>query len=149
MPNPLSAEMKEALAKFECLSNPDQFKDHIISLFETTAENISKNATSLTDANDPFTSYTASQLLGYPDFVELRDQIVRYTNAELNKVNGDGAAVPTVSYILLGTKPDDWDTDYESYYMVGTKGKYVHVPHASTVPVFPIPNDKYYRKESS
>ena len=152
MPNPLSAEMKEALAKFECLSNPDQFKDHIRSLFLTTYENISKSARILTDAHNSNIKYTAPDVEGdyehlvfRSQFVELRDQIVRYTNNELNKVNGDGADVPTVGYILLWNKPSDWESNYTSYYTLSANGRRYIPVEGATSPEWE--DDKYYKRE--
>lgn len=152
MSNPLSAEMKEALAKFECLSNPDQFKDHIRSLFLTTYENISKSARTLTDAHNSNIKYTAPNVEGdyehlvfRSQFVELRDQIVRYTNNELNKVNGDGADVPTVGYILLWNKPSDWESNYTSYYTLSTNGRRYIPVESTTAPEWE--DDKYYKRE--
>lgn len=147
-PNELSAQMKEALAKFECLSNPEQFKDHITNLFITTSQEISKTARSLTDAHNPYNSYTKEDLVFRSEFVELGDQIVRYANNELNKINGDGAPVPTVYYFLLWEEPEDWESNYTSYYILNKAGtSYTHVPSSNPPPEFE--NDKYYRKETS
>ena len=156
MPNPLSEELKEALAKFECLSNPDQFKDHISSLFKTTAENISKSAKTLTDAHNSNVKYqspdqqpplTEYELVFRSQYVELRDQIVRSTNKELNKVNGDGAAVPTVDYILLWDKPSDWDSNWTSYYTLSTNGKRYIPVTGESAPAWA--DDKYYKREET
>lgn len=154
MPNPLSAEMKEALAKFECLSNPDQFKDQIHSLFWTTYENISKSARTLTDAHNSNIKYTATDVEGdyehlvfRSQFVELRDQIVRYTNKELNKVNGDGADVPTVGYRLLWDEPDDWESNYTSYYTLSANGRRYIPVTGESAPEWE--DDKYYEREET
>ena len=146
---PLSEEMKEALAKFECLSYAEEFKDHITNLFYLTSQEISKNARTLTDKNNPYVRYRDTDLVFRSQFVELRDQIVRYTNNELIKVNGDGKAVPKVDYVILWseTAPENWENDYESYYILKANGKYEHVPHSDPAPVYEP--EKYYRKETS
>lgn len=152
MPRELSEAMKESIEKFECLSNGDQFKDHIADLFNLTAQEISKTASGLKDRYNPSIVYDERDLVFRTRLVELRDQVIRPTNNELNKINGDGRRVPEVEYVLLETEPENWSTTYTAYYMlkvVDNEVKYVAVPDRSPDPAPEFALDTYYKKETS
>ena len=157
MPRELSEKMKEYIASFECLSNGNQFKDHITRLFYLTSQSISEEADGLIDEHDPSIVYdvknntTNIKLVLRTRFVELRDQVIRPTNRELNDINGDGKKVPDVGYVLLEREPDDWEDAYTSYYTLiidpqDKKEKYVKVT-GTTAPEWK--EDTYYKEERS